>query len=243
MTDLAPAAGTEPPFRQLEAAALDVRLMDVLVALITFAGSLAVLAYGMSAEAYFAIFLLLHLAVLALPAWILKRRIEQQRDLTIPVLLVISTAGAGALGAIGCAAMGFLLWCRRPTPWRLQHWYDYISGVVRRRRVAHLYDELVSGRLPSDPAAKVPRFNPILHDTSLDDQQRVLSVIGRRYHPDFRPTLRKAIRHKNGFIRAQAAAVASRLNPEERARLWSTAEEAEQTGAGRIGLDVEPPRP
>ena len=48
-------------------------------------------------------------------------------------------------------------------------------------------------------------------------------VIGRRYHADFRATLRKAMRNSNGFIRAQAAAVASRLNADEKSRLWSTA--------------------
>jgi hypothetical protein len=89
----------------------------------------------------------------------------------------------------------------------------------------------MSGRLPSDPAAKVPRFRPILYGSSIEEQQRVLGVIGRRYHVDFRPALRKALRNKDGFIRAQAAAVASRLDIDEKNRLWSTAsiDEAEPT--------------
>ena len=33
--------------------------------------------------------------------------------------------------------------------------------------------------------------------------------------------LRKALRNKNGFIRAQAAAIASRLSAEEKNTLWS----------------------
>ena len=48
----------------------------------------------------------------------------------------------------------------------------------------------------------------------------MLGVIGRRYHADFRPVLRKALRNRNGFIRAQAAAVASHLNADEKSRLW-----------------------
>ena len=127
-------------------------------------------------------------------------------------ILLIATAATGPIGAIGCAAMALSLWSRHPSPSRLQQWYDYISGVVARPRVAHLYDELVAGRLPSDPVAKVPRFTPILQGASVEDQQRVLGVIGRRYHADFRPVLRRALRNRNGFIRAQAAAVASRLN-------------------------------
>jgi hypothetical protein len=227
-----------------KAAPLHVPLSDVLIALVAFAASLAVLIYGMSAHASFPIFLLLHLAVLTALSGILAIRVKRNNDLTVPFLLLIATAAAGPIGALGCAAMAFSLWYRQPTPWRLSRWYDHISGVVARRRVAHLYDELVSGRLPSDPAATVPRFNPILHDTSLEDQQRVLGVIGRRYHADFRPVLRKALRHKNGFIRAQAAAIASRLTAEEKARLWSTAEmQATVPRSDAVALDAEPPRP
>jgi hypothetical protein len=45
------------------------------------------------------------------------------------------------------------------------------------------------------------------------------------------------MRHKNGFIRAQAAAIASRLSPDEKARLWSASEQA----AGDTVLDAAPP--
>ena len=96
--------------------------------------------------------------------------------------------------------------------------------------MTRIYDELISGRLPSDPAAKVPRFQPILHGASLDEQQRVLGVVGRRYHPDFRAALRNALRNRNGFIRAQAAAVASRLDIDEKNRLWSAAKTPERPG-------------
>jgi hypothetical protein len=112
---------------------------------------------------------------------------------------------------------------RDPTPSRLRSWYEYIAGVVARDRIAHLHDELSSGRLPHEPGAEVPRFRPILHGNSTDQQQRVLGFLGRRYHADFRPALRDALRNKNSFIRAQAAAVASRLDAEEKKKLWSTA--------------------
>lgn len=226
-------------------ARLDVRLADVLVALATFAASLAVLVYGMSAIAGLPIFLLLHVAVLVIPTAWLAVRARQGGDLTMPALLLIASFATGPVGAIGCAIMALPLWLRQPSPSRLQNWYDYISGVVARTRVTHLYDELISGRMPADTAAKVPRFSPILHSASLEEQQRVLGVIGRRYHADFRPVLRKALRNKNGFIRAQAAAVASRLSAEEKNRLWSTAQPPDKGAhAGDPGtLDVEPPRP
>ena len=226
MTDIAQTSaaggGTASPGRACEGAALDVHLADVLVALVTFVASLAVLVYGMSAQAWLPVFLLLHLAVLSNPdGLLLIARARRNEDLTVPALLLIVTCATGPIGAIGCAAMALSLWSRQPSPARLQEWYDYISGVVERGRVAHLYDELISDRLPTDPEAKVPRFTPILQGSSIEEQQRVLGVIGRRYHADFRPVLRKALRNKNGFIRAQAAAIASRLSAEEKNSLWS----------------------
>jgi hypothetical protein len=66
----------------------------------------------------------------------------------------------------------------------------------------------------------VPRYAPILTGTSLVDQQRVLGHLGRRYHVEFRPVLRRALRNRNGLIRTQAAAIASGLALEEKTQLW-----------------------
>jgi hypothetical protein len=242
MNDLAQMPEMAPPrLDRSSIAVLDVQLTDVLIALVTFAASLAVLAYGLSASARLPLFLLLHIAVLTIPAGLTIKRAQQNADLTVPALLLIVTCATGPIGALGCAVMALSLW----SPSRLQQWYDYISGVVTRSQVAHLYDELISDRLPSDPEAKVPRFTPILHGASVEEQQRVLGVIGRRYHADFRPVLREALRHKNGFIRAQAAAIASRLSAEEKSRLWSAGEAPDQaaqvSAAGT--LDAGPRHP
>jgi hypothetical protein len=206
---------------RLAQAGLDASARDVLVALVTFVASLAVLGYGLSAIAVFPIFLAAHLAAVGIPATYLVLRMRGHRDLTVPGVLVVATFASGPVGALGCAIMAMGLWLRRPAPNRLQDWYDYISGVVARSRLATIHDELISGRLPTNPAADVPHFRPILHGGSVEEQQRVLGVIGRRYHPDFRAALRSALRNKNGFIRAQAAAVASRLSIDEKNRLWS----------------------
>ena len=221
MTEVDRAITSELPRPRLDDAGLEVGPADMLVALMTFAGSLAALLYGLSAIASFPIFLALHLAVLVIPAAFMASRARADRELTIPVLLLLATFASGPVGALGCAAVALALWWRRPSSARLQDWYDYIAGVVARSRLTRIYDELASGRLPSDPAAEVPRFGPILQTASIEEQQRVLGVIGRRYHADFRAALRKAMRNKNGFIRAQAAAVASRLSVDEKIRLWS----------------------
>jgi HEAT repeat protein len=243
MTEVDRAIGSEPAAPRLGAAGLgepglDVGPADVLVALVTSAMSLAVLVYGMSAVASAPVFIAAHLAVLVVPAIFLRMRIRRGGELTVPVLLLVATFAAGPVGALGCAIMALTLWRQNPSPARLQDWYDYIAGVVARTRLTRIYDELASGRLPSDPAAKVPRFGPILEGASVEEQQRVLGVIGRRYHAEFRPVLRKALRNSNGFIRAQAAAVASGLDADEKRQLWSS----EQGPAAPTALDVEPRR-
>jgi hypothetical protein len=233
--------------RELSGRSLDVGFSDVLVGLLTFCASLAVLGYGLSAIAIFPIFLALHLLVLVIPASFLIRRIRNNGDCNIPSLLLIATFAAGPVGALGCAVMALALRLQHPSAAKLRDWYDYIAGVVARSKLVRIYDELSSGRLPTDPAAEVPRFRPILHGASLEEQQRVLGVIGRRYHADFRPALRNALRNKNGFIRAQAAAVASRLSIDEKSRLWSTAtpgaNDGEEAAVKSDTLDVGARRP
>jgi hypothetical protein len=215
--------------------ALKVDFHDLLAALLSFGASLLVLAYGMSAAALLPVLLLLHVGVLTIPAGLWTIRARRNGELTFAVLLTLATLVSGPVGALGCGLMALTLWYQRPSPRRLQNWYDYIAGVVARGRLTQIYDELASGRLPSDPAAQVPRFRPILNGPSVDEQQRILAVMGRRYHPAFRPALRNALRNRNAFIRAQAAAVAARLNADEKNRIWASEQ--------RDPLPAEPRRP
>jgi hypothetical protein len=245
MTEVDRAITAKPDDWRPDEPGLRISFADVLVALLSFAASLAVLAYGLSPSALFPIFLLLHLAVLILPVLLWTIRARKHGELTFAVLLTIATFVSGPVGALGCAVMALALWYQRPSPTRLQDWYDYIAGVVARGLLTRIYNELISGRLPPDPGAKVPHFRPILHGPSTDEQQRILAVMGRRYHPAFRPALRNALRNKNVFIRAQAAAVAARLDIDEKNQLWSQAQAPDSAGQPHVldALDAEPRRP
>ena len=222
----------------LDAPAVTVGRADVLCSLATFVLSTAALGYAMSPIARLDIALALYGGALLIPVvlWLMQRR--REGDLTMAALLLMSTGAAGPVGALGCALLALKLWRRKPAPERLRHWYAYISGIVARRALVRIYEELQSGRLPTDIKAAVPRFRPILRGASVEEQQRVLGVLGRRYHAEFRGVLRDALRNKSGFIRAQAAAVASRLDASEKMRLWSTsAASAQETeGAARDAL-------
>jgi hypothetical protein len=233
MTDADRISPSRPAAQRLDEPALAVNGRDVVVSLLAAAASLAVLVFAMSPFASFPAFIALHVASLFVPGIFLTIRLRRNGELTIPVLLLVTSFACGPLGGLGCAFMALALWRRRPAPSRLRHWYEYIAGVVTRDPIVRIHDELSSGRLPSDPASEVPRFRPILHGASTEEQQRVLGVIGRRYHADFRPALRDALRNKNGFIRAQATAVASRLDIEEKQNLWSGVSRRTTDGAGR----------
>jgi len=200
---------------------LSVRLTDIAVALAVFALSLAALAAGINGVPL-PVATSLYAAALAFALLYLIMRLCARGELTIAAILVMATIVSGPIGALGTACMALALWCRRLAPRRLQQWYDYISGIVERPKATRIYDEIASGRLPADPAARVPRLAPILAGSAIDDQQRVLGVIGRRYHSDFRSVLKRALRDRNGLVRAQAAAIASRLDLEEKNHLWAS---------------------
>lgn len=231
MTGMDPSAHASPgspmagmPEAEQWGAAIRVESADVTVPLGGFAASLAALLFALlSPLASVGALVALWAATLLVPLVFLVARLHRGGEITIPILLMTTSLACGPIGGLGCAYLAFSLRHHRPKPSRLRSWYEYIAGVVARERIVHLHDELSSGRLSHEPAAEVPRFRPILHGTSTDEQQRVLGVLGRRYHADFRPALRDALRNKNSFIRAQAAAVASRLDAAEKKKLWSSA--------------------
>ena len=222
MEGSSPSAGAPPLDDPLAGAeTIDVRAADVVVAMITFAASSGVLwvAHGGGLAMPWA--LLLHCGAVCIPAGFFALRQRHGLELTIPTLLFVATLAGGPMGAAAVACATIALAWRKPRPQRLRDWYAYIMGVVEHSPGDRLYQELTAGRAPADPMAAPRAFMPIFKGNSIDEQQRVLGVIGRRFHGDFRPVLREALRNRDGFVRAQAAAIASRLDLKEKSLLWS----------------------
>lgn len=192
---------------------------DAAVAALTFLSSGAVFWLAIRG-APLGLIAALHGGVICVPLSLLLWRLRTRRELAIPALLLVGVALTGPFAAAGCAAMALTLWWRKPQPQRLQGWYDYIAGADQRTLLQKTYVELTSERLPSDFAAPIHRFAPILAGSSLAQQQRVLGLIGRHFHPDFHASLKTALRNRNILIRAQAAAIASLLGPSDKSRLW-----------------------
>jgi hypothetical protein len=229
---------------------LNVGIIDVAIALITLVASLGVFWLSINRGLVVSAVLLLHLGVVLIPAGFLTLRWRLGGDLTTTTLLLMATLAGGPVGAGGSAVATLVLWYHRPNPLRLLDWYDYIAGIVVRSHVARIYDELASGRLPPDASVSVPRFTPILTGTSVDEQQRVLGILARRYHSDFRYIMRLALRNHNGLVRTQAAAIASRLDLAEKSQLWKAdsaqrselrdADDAQKTPAAQLTREESP---
>src|SRR5689334_19458026 len=102
MNEVDHAIASEPAPTHLDEPVMEVGLTDVLLALLTSACSLVVLAYGLSATASVSTFVLLHLAVLVVPAAFLGIRAHRNGELTVAVVLLVATFAAGPVGALGC---------------------------------------------------------------------------------------------------------------------------------------------
>lgn len=214
--------------RALDAARLSVGVSDLAVAMITFILSSAVLLIALRG-APLGLVVTAHVGVVIIPLSMLVQRLRAGEELVMPVLLLVGVAMSGPLGSGGCAAMALML-CKWPSrPERLHDWYDYIAGVDELTLLEKTYRELTSARLPADLSTPIERFEPLLNGSSLAMQQRILGLIGRHYHSDFHASLKKALRSKNILIKAQAAAIASALTSQDKARLWQ-----------RVALPAEP---
>ena len=132
----------------LEQPVLAIGRADVICSLLTFALSMAVVAYAMTPVARLDLVLALYALVLLIPVarWTAQRR--RNGELTLAAFLLMTTVAAGPVGALGCTFLALRLSRRQPSPDRLRHWYNYISGIVARRATGRIYEELRSGRKP-----------------------------------------------------------------------------------------------
>ena len=203
--------------------ALVIKARDIAVSLVTCVASLLVVVGLVDGYVDIGEAVLLHLGVFAVPVLFLIYSQRRGHELTVATLLSVGTLVAGPIGAIGSLVVTLAWWYQRPDAARLHDWYDSITGIVVRGDAARIHDEVTSGRRSADPAVSVDRLGLVLSGSSVAEQQRVVGVIGRQYHEDLRPLLRSALRNRNPIIRAQAAAVASRLDLDEKNRLWGPA--------------------
>jgi hypothetical protein len=183
----------------------------VFVALAVLLAELAILAGVNAGWLAPLVGLLLHAAIVAFSIVCVKDAVRRNVDTGPSVLLAVATAVVGPLGALGCVIMGWLVSLGRESPDLLQAWYKRISLSTETDPVTRLSDTVAIGR-SLDLASPLPSsFATVLQHGSIADQQRVLGLIARKFHPDYLPVLKLALAHEAPVVRVQAAAVAAHV--------------------------------
>ncbi len=152
-------------------------------------------------------------AVLTLGAWVIVLA-STKREVSVALLAWVATLAAGPVGAIGAAVLALALPTGgQPGP-LLGAWYERIALSVAVDPITRLCDDVAAGR-SLDLASPLPQsFLDVMATGSLAERQNVLGLIARRFHPDYLPALKAALRSSEPVIRVQAAAVAAHIRPQ-----------------------------
>ncbi len=183
-------------------------------------GALAAVELALTIPAAFqvlplAVFLAIHPCVVAIAAGALFR--AEAGDRTFHALGILVILLAGPLGAIGFLAM-ILAIDRVPPSADLDVWYQRLSGSKKVDLATNLHEAIINGRA-LQPATDIPVFTRVLIEGNLEQKQALLGLIGRKYHRNYYPVLKLALRSPQAVVRAQAAAVFAKLKEEHKARL------------------------
>ena len=147
-----------------------------------------------------------------------------QRVIPIGIIAIFFT---GPFGAAGVLLLALVLGLKKPETTLLDEWYQRLSQSTRRNQENLLYRSIIAGRAPkSGHAAKdnlspssITSFYAIMEYGTLVQKQKLLGIIALKYHPDFFPLLTVALHDSDPTVRAQAAAVNTKLYVQYKAQL------------------------
>lgn len=216
-----------------------VGLVDLAFAVIVVGAELALAALAVKGVPL-ALVLVGHLALIALGSGALALRRRSGGDLTAMLLMLIAVSASGPLGAVGSLlAIAWLMLPARPSP-LLEEWYERISLSTTIDPVTRLAERVAAGRVIAPLSAPPASFSGVIGTGGLEQRQRALGLIARKFHHGYLPTLQAALRSEEPVIRVQAAAVAAHVGPglaAETVRLIEAADHADRTDlAGAVGI-------
>ena len=158
-------------------------------------------------------------------------------DASRAILLAIATGVVGALGPLGVLMLDRLIHRGREPDKLLDDWYERISFSTAIDPVSQLAENVAIGRTV-DLGAPPPRpFLSVFEQGTLGDQQTVLGLMARDFHPDHLPALQAALGSDEPVIRVQAAAVAAHIRTRLNSEL-ATALDHAQSGASSPSVAV-----
>jgi hypothetical protein len=137
-----------------------------------------------------------------------------------------------SFGALGGLLIGWLSRRGADDDVRLQRWYDRIALSTETSAMSRLSDHIMTGRALDTSLDPPTPFVALIVSGTLVEQQSILGLIARKFHPDYLPALQVALISDEPVIRVQAAAVAAKIRGDLGAlvdRLLTDAASAEAT--------------
>ena len=135
-----------------------------------------------------AVWLILHLAIIAVAATLLWQRRAAVRDVSPYAIALIASFIAGPVGALFAALALYRLAKDTTNPELLAAWYDRIALAGDIDPVTNLYNTVAMGRaLPTSTVAP-PVFDTVMTQGSLADRQTALGLIARQFSAKLRPS-------------------------------------------------------
>lgn len=155
--------------------------------------------------------LALHLLAVVFTLLFVISAARRRVDTGPALVLAVATAVTGPLGALGSVLTGWLVSLGRESPDLLKAWYKRIALSTETDPMTRLSDIVAIGR-SLDLSSPLPSsFDDVLKHGSIADQQQVLGLVARKFHPDYLPVLQMALVHEAPVVRVQAAAVAAHV--------------------------------
>jgi len=146
-------------------------------------------------------------------------RYDKGQNLQFAPIAFMAVLFAGPLGAAGALLLAGIMKLQRPDRILLDEWYQRLTLSTRRDEENRLYRSIKSGRASKSRSnnhdeksgSSVSSFEEIIQRGDLGQKQGLLGIIALKYHPDFFPVLKTALRDTDPTVRVQAAAVYAKL--------------------------------
>ena len=216
-------------------------LVRVATAIVVAAGlETLVLALALRSDVPLWVPLALHLVQIIIVALILFARREQGCDLALACVILMLLAVAGPAGALPLLAFLPFLKRSRAHDDAVAAWYERLAKAGKPSAISQTYERIVSGRVQRLGSAPPVNFLDVIHRGGLEERQRALGLIARRFHPDYTPVLAAALRSPEPVVRVQAAAVVARVREDLKTRVGLLAQDHPQSlrrtlaGAGEL---------
>lgn len=127
------------------------------------------------------------------------------------VLLAIAAMALGPIGTLGLILIVPLqaLLRRRATPF--EEWYRALFPDEEPDDNRRLFELISSGRAETAGNVSVESFTDVMRAGSIEQKRAVITLLVRRFRPEFAPALKLALQDPNPAIRVQAATAAAEI--------------------------------